>query len=64
MANTNDTIKVHPTGIYHREPCLKAECFDDGEFIGPPGHVPPHYHSVDPSNNDFLMKVDSKGNYL
>jgi hypothetical protein len=57
MANTNDT-DVRPSGVYYREPCLKAECFDDGEYISP------HYHSVDPTNNDFLMKVDSKGNYL
>jgi hypothetical protein len=57
MANTND-IDIPLTGIYYHEPCLKAECFDDGEFIGP------HYHSVDPNDNDFLMKVDKEGNYI
>ena len=52
------TQEFSSTGQYRTEPCLKAECFDDGELIGP------HYHSVDPDDSDFIMKVSKTGEYL
>jgi hypothetical protein len=45
------------TETYSRIPCNQAECFDDGESIGP------HYHSTDANSNNFVMRVDAKGNF-
>lgn len=59
MGKPTDVIKVKtPTKRYHTEPCFKAECFGDDEYIGK------HYHSTTPGDTDFIMKVDGKGNYI